>query len=71
MPTSEVVVRMAMDGLGKVGEIWDWPLHYFLAVRQHWIVIKGLAPGAEQAENGVTRRTVGPGITVETFETPG
>lgn len=67
MTTRELVVRMAMAGLGRVDEIWDWYLHYFLAVRREYVKITGLAPGAGKPEDGVTRRTVGPDITVETY----
>lgn len=69
MTTRELVVRMAMDGFegGRPHIIWQWPFHYFFAIRREWLKVKGLAPGQGNVEDGVTRRTVGPDITVETY----
>lgn len=35
-----------MAGLGRVDEIWRWPLHYYLAVRREYLKVVGL--GAEE-----------------------
>jgi len=57
---------MAMAGLGKPSEIWAWPMHYYRAVRDEYLeIVQG--PRPTQDDDGVERRTVGPGITIETF----
>ena len=56
---------MAMAGLGSPADIWRWPVHYYMAVRNEYLKIVGVA----EVDEGRTKLPeVAPGITIE--ETP-
>ncbi len=64
---------MAMAGLGRVDEIWAWPLHYYLNVRREYLKIIN-PPKRDSGASGervTERRVVGPGIQLERYERPG
>ena len=64
-----------MAGLGSPHSIWHWPLHYYFTIRREYLKIinpqtRRDGDGAN-GEHVTSRRTVGPGIEIQTIERPG
>lgn len=55
---------MAMANLGSPADIWRWPFHYFMAVRNEYLKIMGMTPPDEKPKGEM----VAPGVYLERFD---
>ena len=53
---------MAMSGLGGVDELWAAPFHYYVSLRNDYIVV--INPPKDDVSD---QRQVAPGVTLETI----